>query len=65
MSTVEDIEKAVRHLPPHDLELFRAWFVEFDASMWDRQFEEDVAKGHLDPLADEAIREIRDGRGKP
>ena len=64
MSTVEDIEKAVRHLPPGELANFRAWFAEFDASLWDRQIEEDAAKGSLDALADEAARDIRDGRVK-
>ena len=27
--------------------VFRVWFAEFDAEVWDRQFEEDVAAGRL------------------
>ena len=31
-------------------------------SPWDKQFEQDVAAGRLDGLADEAIRDLREGR---
>ena len=37
-------------------------FSEFDAEAWDKQFEQDVAAGHLDLLADEAVRDLREGR---
>ena len=62
MSTIRDIEDAVRKLPPDDLAAFRHWFAEFDADMWDRQIERDVDAGRLDMLADEARRELREGR---
>ena len=62
MSTIQEIEDAVRRLPPEELAAFRAWFAEFDAGVWDRQFEEDVAAGRLDALADEAIEDLREGR---
>ena len=62
MSTVKDIENAVSKLPPKELSDFRAWFAEFDAEAWDKQFEEDVAAGRLDKLADEALKDLRDGR---
>ncbi len=61
MSTVQEIERAVRQLSPEDLAAFRAWFAEFDAGLWDRQFEEDVAAGRLDTLADEALQDLREG----
>jgi hypothetical protein len=64
MSNVVDIEQAVKKLPPGDLAKFREWFAEFDASQWDRQIEADVAAGRLDALADEAVRDSRDGRCK-
>ncbi|MBA2244560.1 MAG: hypothetical protein H0W11_06365 [Gemmatimonadetes bacterium] len=44
---------------------FRAWFLEFDAEAWDRQFEQDVAAGRLDALADEALADLRAGRTRP
>ncbi len=62
MSTVQDIENAIRQLSPEDLAAFRAWFAEFDAAVWDRQLEADVAAGRLDQLAEEALKEFRDGR---
>jgi hypothetical protein len=62
MSTVQDIENAIRQLSPEDLAAFRAWFAAFDAEQWDQQFEEDVAAGRLDSLAQEAIQALREGR---
>lgn len=62
MSTVDEIEDAILKLPDKDLAALRAWFAEFDAAAWDRQFELDVAGGGLDALADEALRDWREGR---
>lgn len=36
--------------------------MDFDADAWDKQFEEDVNAGRLDVLADEAIRDLSEGR---
>jgi hypothetical protein len=62
MSTLQEIETAVRKLSREELSTFRSWFVEFDAAAWDRQFEEDVAAGRLDSLAEEALEDLRQGR---
>jgi hypothetical protein len=62
MSTVLEIENAVQKLSRGELTAFRDWFLGFDAVAWDKQFEEDVAAGHLNALADEAIRDLREGR---
>jgi hypothetical protein len=62
MSSVHEIETAVSKLSRRELLAFREWFSEFDAAMWDKQFEEDVAAGHLDALADEAIGDLREAR---
>jgi hypothetical protein len=62
MSSVHEIETAITKLSRQELLAFRNWFSEFDAAMWDKQFEEDVAAGHLDALADDAIRDLREGR---
>ena len=62
MSTVKDIEAAVSKLSPQELSTFRAWFAEFDAEAWDRQFQKDAQAGHLDGLADEALGDLREGR---
>ena len=62
MSTVQDIETAVRKLSREELSAFRTWFVEFDAAAWDRQFEEDVYAGRLETLAEEALKDFHEGR---
>ena len=42
--------------------VFRVWFAEFDAEVWDRQFEEDVAVGCLESLAEQALQHPSAGR---
>ena len=62
MSTIKDIETAVRKLSREELSAFRAWFFEFDSEAWDRQFEQDVQAGRLDALVNEALGELHDAR---
>ncbi len=62
MSTICEIEDAIRKLSEEDLVKLRAWFAEFDAAQWDRQFERDVAEGQLGSLVEEALRDAREGR---
>jgi hypothetical protein len=62
MSMVENIEQEVQNLTPSELSAFRRWFLEFDAQVWDRQIEEDVRKGKLDKLAEEALAAHRAGK---
>jgi hypothetical protein len=58
MSTVEDIETAVRSLSAEELDAFRNRLREFDAAAWDRQIEADVYAGRLDALAAEALADL-------
>jgi hypothetical protein len=62
MSAVMELEQAVSQLPPKELARFRKWFEEFDARMWDKQFEQDAESGKLDKLAREAIADFRAGK---
>ncbi|MEG3845482.1 hypothetical protein QT971_00340 [Microcoleus sp. herbarium19] len=62
MSTLSEIEHAIKQLSAEDISAFRAWFAEFDAQLWDRQFEADVAAGRLDALAEKALQHLREGR---
>jgi hypothetical protein len=62
MSTIAEIEDAVRRLSPEDLAAFRECFVQLNTEAWDRQIEEDVAAGRLDSLAKEAREDLRQGR---
>jgi hypothetical protein len=62
MSTVHEIEQAIRNLKPQDLAVLRQWFAAFDAELWDRELDQDVAAGRLDWLAEEAHRDLAEGR---
>lgn len=62
MTTVEEIEKAIQGLSASERAVFRTWFVEFDAAAWDSQIEEDVAAGRVDAIANEALKDLREGR---
>jgi hypothetical protein len=62
MSNLQEIERAVSQLSLKDLAVFRNWFAEFDAEIWDRQFEADVNTGRPDELAKKALEDLREGR---
>ncbi len=64
MSPVKDIEKGIASLPLKELAEFRAWFEEFDAQAWDKQFEEDAKSGRLDKVAKNAIEDFNKGKFK-
>jgi hypothetical protein len=59
MTTVTEIEHAIRRLSADELAAFRAWFAEYDADIWDREIEADAAAGRLDALADEGLADLR------
>ena len=61
MASVRDIEDAIESLPPDELKLFRAWFAEFDAKVWDAQIESDISSGKIDKIADQAKKSYQDG----
>jgi len=62
MDKIEAIEKQIESLSPEELAIFRQWFHEFDALIWDRQLESDVRAGKLESLADEAVRAHKTGK---
>jgi hypothetical protein len=62
MTTVKEIESAVEHLPPNDLNQFRNWFEAFESASWDRQFEADARSGRLGSLVNEARAEYKTGK---
>ncbi len=62
--TLEELKWVVAHLTPEELAQFRAWFEEFDAAIWDAQFEQDVKEGRLDEVAEQALADFRQGRYK-
>ena len=62
MSTVQEIEKAVKQLPPDELAAFRSWFLDFDADAWEQQFAADVKASKLNHLAARADADFKAGR---
>lgn len=62
MSKVEQIEMQVSKLSPEELAHFRAWYSSFDADSWDRQFQQDIASGKLDQLAEHALQAHASGK---
>jgi hypothetical protein len=63
--SVQELESAVKRLPPDDLNAFARWFEDFLADAWDRQIEEDVAAGRLDPAGKKADADFESGRCTP
>jgi hypothetical protein len=64
MMSIQELEQAVTQLPPKDLARFREWFDEFDAQVWDKQFETDAKSGKLDKIAEQALNDYRAGKAK-
>jgi hypothetical protein len=62
MSKIEKIERDVQALSPEELAQFRAWFLEYDWAVWDRQIERDAEAGRLDDLAAKALRDHEAGK---
>ena len=62
MTTVQEIETAIEGLPPEDFLALVDRLRNRHADEWDRQIAEDAAAGRLDPLWEEARREIADGK---
>ncbi len=65
MNEVEQLEQRVSNLPPNDLAQFRAWFLEFDARLWDQQIKNDLKSGRLGSLIAEARTEFKQGTSRP
>ena len=64
MSEIEQLEQRVKKLSQQDLAKFRAWFVEYDARVWDAQIEADSKAGKLDGLINEALTDYKSGKAR-
>ena len=64
MLSLKDIEEAVSNLKEKELRKFRAWFEEFDAMTWDKQFAENVKSGRVDKIAEKALEDYKKGKCK-
>ncbi len=64
MTRIEKLEREIQKLSPEELANLRDWFRNYDADAWDRQIEEDVRRGRLDRLAEEALTAHKTARTK-
>jgi hypothetical protein len=62
MTRIEQIESQIRELDSDEFSVFRRWFLEFDADLWDRQIKADAQDGKLDSFADNALKDHENGR---
>lgn len=65
MSTVQEIEEAIKALPREEMARLWQWWDEYREAAWDRQIEADLAAGKLDTLLKEADRDFDKGRTTP
>ena len=61
MTTVAEIQKAIKDLPKADYARLKRWVDEYDWEQWDREIEADSEEGRLDFLLDEAAEAKRQG----
>ena len=65
MSTVQEIETAIRKLKPQEIHTVADWLQEYRETLWDQQIEADAKAGRLDKLMEEAKQDYLAGRCKP
>jgi len=65
MSTVVEIEDAIKQLPSPQLSELRQWFDEFFADQWDDQIQTDANSGKLDFLLQQADEAHLTGKVRP
>ena len=64
MSELDQLEQRIQNLSPDELAKFRAWFIEFDHLIWDRQIEADSKAGKLDGLIADALADYKAGKAR-
>jgi hypothetical protein len=65
MSTVAEIESAIKNLKPHEIYKVGDLVDELREELWDQQIDADAKAGRLDKLAEKALEDYRAGRCKP
>ena len=64
MSDLEELEHKIKNLPTEELSKFRAWFIEFDHLLWDKQIEADSKAGRLNGLVSDARADYQAGKAR-
>ncbi len=64
MSELEELEHKIQNLSIEELSKFRAWFIEFDHLLWDKQIEADSKAGKLHGPISEARADYKAGKAR-
>lgn len=62
MTTLPEVEAAIKKLPEGDVRQLSVWLQEYLDEVWDRQIEADLASGKLDKLIAKAEVDIAANR---
>ena len=62
MTTITEIQEAVRSLPDEEFVAFSSWFDQYEEERWDRQIERDQKAGPLRSLMDQARADFEAGK---
>lgn len=65
MSTIQEIEKAIKKLPREDFYRLHQWVQHRFEDEWDKEFEEDVLSGRFDSIKQDILKEHRTGHSHP
>ena len=65
MSTITEIQEAVRALPEEEFAALASWCDEYEEERWDRQIERDQESGPLRSLMEKARADFQAGRCTP
>lgn len=65
MSTVAEVENALREMPVPDARAVATWLQDYLDEEWDKQIDADIAAGRLATLWQKAQADIAAGQVKP
>jgi hypothetical protein len=65
VSTIGEIENALRALPVQEARAVADWLQDYLEEQWDKQMEADAANGRVDRAWEKAKADIAAGRVKP
>jgi hypothetical protein len=65
MTTIAEIQEAVRALAAEDFQVFSSWFEQYEEERWDRQIERDQKSGPLRSLMERARADFETGKCRP
>ncbi len=61
MTSIAEIQDAIRVLPEAQFEMFSSWFDEYEEKHWDRQIEHDQKSGPLHDLMERTRADFKAG----